>query len=74
MVSTKYYSTKKIDSYFQGISITCLFQGVYWEFLTYFMSKKSWPDLYSNLLHKMGQDFLDIQSCNIMQDLFPRFM
>ena len=25
------------------------------------MSKKSWPILYSNLLYKMGQDFLDMQ-------------
>ena len=26
----------------------------------YCMSKKPWPILYSNLLHKLGQDFLDI--------------
>ena len=25
------------------------------------MSKKSWPILYSNLLYKLGQDFLAIQ-------------
>ena len=25
------------------------------------MSKKSWTNLYSNLLYKMGHDFLDIQ-------------
>ena len=27
----------------------------------YYTSKKSWPTLNSNLLYKMGQDFLDIQ-------------
>ena len=27
----------------------------------YYMSKKSWPILCSNLPYKMGQDFLDIQ-------------
>ena len=26
----------------------------------YCMSKKSWPNLYSNLLYKMGHEFLDI--------------
>ena len=25
------------------------------------MSKKSWPNLYSNLVYKMGKDYLDIQ-------------
>ena len=25
------------------------------------MSKKCWPNLYSNFLYKMGQDFLDTQ-------------
>ena len=35
-----------------------------WKKSIYCMSKKSWPNLYSNLLHKMGQDFLDIQMYN----------
>ena len=26
-----------------------------------YMSKKSWPILYSNLLYKMGQDYSDMQ-------------
>ena len=30
--------------------------------ISYGMSKKSWPILYSNFLFKMGQVFLDIQS------------
>ena len=29
--------------------------------MAYFMSKKSWPILYSTLLYEMDQDFLDIQ-------------
>ena len=31
------------------------------------MSKKSWPNLYTNLLYKMGDDFLDIQYVKTMQ-------
>ena len=30
------------------------------DYIYYCMSKKSWPILYSKLLYKMGQDFLDI--------------
>ena len=35
----------------------------------YCLSKKSWPILYHNLLHKLGQDFLDIQ-CNAIMNHF----
>ena len=30
-------------------------------YILYFMAEKSWPILYKNLVHKMGQDFLDLQ-------------
>ena len=30
--------------------------------IVYCLSKKSWPILYSKLLYKLGQDFLDIQN------------
>ena len=29
--------------------------------LTYYMSEKSWPNLYIKLLYEIGQDFLDKQ-------------
>ena len=31
-----------------------------WNLEYYSKSKKSWPILYSKLLYKIGQDFLDI--------------
>ena len=42
--------------------------NVYFSMLVpwYLMSKKSWPILYSKLLHKMGHDFLDIQYIYMM--------
>lgn len=33
---------------------------LYVAYCSYCMSRKCWPDLYSNLLRKMAQDFLDI--------------
>ena len=37
-----------------------LYSHATWR-VKYCMSRKSWPNLYSNLLYKMCQDFLDIQ-------------
>ena len=35
----------------------------------YLTSKKSWPILFSKLLYKMGQDFLDIILVQYVQEL-----
>ena len=35
--------------------------GISFNLMIYRMSKKSWPNLYSKLLYKLGKDFLKIQ-------------
>ena len=40
----------------------------------YCMSKKSWPNLYSNLLYKMSQDFSDRQNYFYMDGLLSNFI
>ena len=48
-----FYTTKYM--HFKALSLKSKY-----SILLYSMSKKSWPNLYGNLLYKIGQNFLDI--------------